>query len=248
MALDLNDKSGNSNTLTNNNGATEVTTSPPFTPDTSMAAIALASSQYFSAVDSASLSITGDFTLQIDMKAASLPSGGNQGGLIYKSDSGSGQRSYGMSLIDDAGTPKLLAFLSGNGTTQNQIRWTWTPTLAIWYNVAVVATVANAAATQFEFFLNGVSQGNGTVAVDNGFTSVFDGTANLNLGAINNSPSGFFDGQLDNGRIYNIARTGASILGNYATELSTFTNVMAYWPFNPIPSPSLNKGNMFLMF
>ena len=60
MALNLNDHSGNNNTLTNV-GGTEVTTGLPYAAKSEAVVL---SSDYLTAEDSVSLSLTGDFTIE----------------------------------------------------------------------------------------------------------------------------------------------------------------------------------------
>ncbi len=59
-ALDLNDKSGNGNTLTNV-GGDEITTNLPFVASTEAVGLVAANSDRLYASDSVSLSITGDY-------------------------------------------------------------------------------------------------------------------------------------------------------------------------------------------
>src|SRR3990167_3308618 len=61
------------------------------------------SSQYATAADSASLSITGDITLEANVKAESLPAAGADMGIISKWNGNSDERSYMMSVYGISG-------------------------------------------------------------------------------------------------------------------------------------------------
>jgi len=233
MALDLNDKSGNNNTLTNVNAATEVTTSPPFTPNTSMADLELDSSQYFTAADSASLSITGDMTLQAWIKRET-----DGGGFVIcsKYKSLGDERSWSFEFN---ASNNLLLFISANGISQTSSNSTGTIVAADgWKHIAVVY---NAAAGTTAFYINGVASGTGSSQN----TSIHNNTSLFAIGMRVNSggaADAFFDGMIDEVRVYNVARTEAAIAGDYAQEISSFTNVVAYYPFNAIPSSSVGGG------
>lgn len=210
----------------------------------------LASSQYSEIVDASQtgLDITGDWTIEAWIKVESLPSGGNQAGIAYKSNSGDGNRSYGISLFDDSGTNKLLTFISADGTLQDQIRFTWTPSLATWYHVAVTCDVSAAASAQFEFFLgdestNPTSQGNGSVILDNGAASVFSGSADFNIGAINNTASNFFDGLLNSVRVWSDIRTSTELVDNYKTSTPAGGNLVGSWYYNNDHNDDSGNGN-----
>jgi len=74
-----------------------------------------ASSQYATAADSASLSITGDITLETLRKPESLPTSGNEMVLISKWNENSNQRSYKWSLYNAPLTAKILVIGGGAG-------------------------------------------------------------------------------------------------------------------------------------
>ena len=246
MALDLADKSGNSNTLTNVNTATEQTTNPPFTPDTSMAVLVAASSQYFTAADSASLSITGNETAQCWVYFASIPISGNFMAFMGKNNTLASARGFIFGLNNNVGTLQLQIRVSADGTTGTSASVSWTPSLSTWYHVAVVYTAAGGTA---DFYVNGVAQGTQQSGLA---TSQLDSTSLFYVGAAGLDSGGAlfsqFDGVLDEVRVYNIARTSGNIAGDYNGEISSFTNVAAYWPFNAIPSPSATKtGGAFLL-
>ena len=106
MAIDLNDKSANSNTLTNS-GVAEHTADTPFPASTIAGDFELSDGDYFSAADSASLSFTGDFALECWGKLEQLPSTAGANMALILKDALGVQRSYKMLLRTD---DKMRAF------------------------------------------------------------------------------------------------------------------------------------------
>lgn len=235
MALDLEDKSGNSNTLTNNNGATEVTSSLPFAASTSAADLELDSSQYFSASDSTSLSITGDITIEGWIKFETLPSVSGQTAYLVNKDA-TGQRSYVMCIT----TSDKLMFQYRDAAGTGATRWDSTSAViastGVWFHVACVVTVASHDAV---FYKDGSS-----IAITDGSqtaTDIKDGTSQLNIGAAADL-SEFLDGQVDDIRIWSGTRTGTEIANNYNVELTgSETGLKAYWPFESLAAATSIK-------
>src|SRR3990167_1784828 len=97
MAIDLLYKTSNANNLTNN-GAAEWTSSLPFgSPNTTAIAAVSAESDYLQAADSASLSLTGDCTIECWVLRDST---GAFMALVAKDDgAASGQRSYRIAFL-----------------------------------------------------------------------------------------------------------------------------------------------------
>ena len=244
MALDLNDKTSNNNTLTNVNGVTEVTTSLPFSASTSAAGFASASNQYLTAADSASLSQTGTMTIEFWIKYTTLPTAGNAIQIVAK-DNGSTQRSYGVYDQNVAGTHQLHIYISDNAGNFDDYYITHGPATGTWYHYAFTITPANASATTFEFFLNGVSQGNGTANLSNNISAIADTNVVFSLGARSDGLSPI-NAQMDDVRVWSTVRTSTQISTNYQNELSGGeSGLVAYYPFEAtIPAKS---GGSFLL-
>jgi hypothetical protein len=226
MAIDLNDKSGNSNTLTNS-GAAEVTASLPFAASTIAADFEAADPDYMEASDSTSLSITGDVTIEFWVKFESTPSSGNAVDIVSKSTTTGDQRSYRVGLINNAGTLQLFFAYSTDGTFQagNDVRKNWSPSTATWYHVAIVF---DASVPDVTYYVDTVAQGS---PVSGSGTSLFNSSSALRLG---NNPEGgaALDGVLDEVRVWNTERTSTQIADNYNLELAgNETGLVAYWPF-----------------
>ena len=213
--------------------------------NTHSATLVRASSQYFSAADSASLSLSGNFTFEAWVKITTAPTSGQQFAIINKDDNGS-NRSYSLWYNNSGGTLQLSATLFGSSYSypNDYVNVTANTNLgtATWQHVAVVCTLANASASKFEFFVNGTSIGNGSVADGNGTTTIKDGTASLFIG--HGHTAEYFDGQIDDVRVWNTARTSTQIVDNYKTELvGNESGLQAYWKLNNALTDSTSNSN-----
>jgi hypothetical protein len=244
MALNLLDITANNNDLTNVNTVTEVTTNLPFAQSTSAADFEASSSQYLHAADSASLSIVGNLTLEAWVKFESLPTDGVVMNVVAKADNG-GNFSWSWGLINNSGTYNAYFTGSSDGTNLDILTTsdvTWTPSTGTWYHYAVVYSTAG----EIKFYVNGAQQGATTTGEA---TSIFNGNAKLGIGVRlidNGGPAGFFDGVIDDVRVWNTNRSEAQIAANRSIELTgTETNLVAYYPFETtIGSPA---GGSFLL-
>ncbi len=192
-------------------------------------ALASASSQHADAADSASLSVTGSITLECYIKMSSaVPTNGYVWLITKWQDTVSNQRSYGLGLVDAAGTVSLRFVTSNNGTALDiDAQRTWAPSLNTWYHVAVVFT----SGSKVQFYINGVQQGADVTTTS---TAIFDGTAKLALGAINvdGTAREFLDGLIDEPRVWNVARTASQISTYYQSDVTGQTGLQAYWQLN----------------
>lgn len=194
-----------------------------------------ASSQYFSRVDSANLSVTGDLTLECWIKLASAPPLNNQYTIAAKY-SGSTQRSWWFQYADSASTKIFTFRYTSGGTSGTQTTHSVATTLSTstWTHVAAVFT---AASHSTEFFVNAVSVGS-----DNGgaVTSIFDGTAPFTIGAIGD-PDNQFDGRVSLVRYWAQTRTALQLSTNYCALLGSTTNLRGEWSLNNTLND--NSGN-----
>lgn len=240
MALDLNDKTANSNTLTNH-GATEYTSDFPFVASTEAVALASASSQYLDAADSASLSITGNITLELWVKLDSSPGSGVIYTLISKLLATGNQRSYEFYYHNDGGTLKLGFITSDDGSGADVLTVNNTLATDTWIHLAIVWTASTATA---EFFKNGASIGSSAGAK----TSLFNSTALLNIGR-SEGVGNYFNGKIDDVRIWNGLRTETQINDNKSVELAgNESGLAAYWPFESLVTSTIIGGSSLLNF
>lgn len=251
MAIDLNDKTANGNNLTNN-GAAEVSSGLPFAQSQTAVDLESTETDYLEAADSASLSITGNMTLECWVNFESTPASGNFMWFLSKWAGTGNQRSFIWGLQNNGGTLRQFVGLSQDGTTGagqlDEIAFNWTPTTDSWYHLALTVTPGNAASTEVEFFIDGTSQGNGTVVTDGGITAIFNSTAVFRISGDADSAS-LFDGKIDDVRVWNIVRSQAQIDANKGIELTgEEANLVAYWPFeSSLGAEIANKSYAYFM-
>lgn len=193
------------------------------------------SSQYAAANDHASLDITGNLTIEAWVKFESFSS--NTMTIVGKYHTASGQQSY-LFFYDGVGNTINLG-ISSNGSNANFGTVSWTPTLGQWYHLAVVYTTGGTA----DFYVNSVQQGTQQTGIN---TSIFNSTEKVGIGAvgINGGVGGYFDGKIDDVRIWSTNRSQAQIAANYRTELvGNETNLNAYWKLNNAYTDSTANAN-----
>lgn len=237
MALNLLDITSNNNDLTNS-GAAEVTTSLPFATSTIAAGLTSSESDYLYAADSATLSPTTTWTVEMWVKFTTLPSSNGTMELINKGDWSTGGRNLDIGIYNNAGTYRIFAEVDQNSdySVRDNYIVNCSPSLSTgtWYHFAVTCNVGNASATTFEFFQNGSSLGNGSAQVSDNCSSIYNGTTAVRLGcALDTGSNGYFlNGVIDEVRIWDDVRTSTEISNNKDSELTgSEANLVAYWPF-----------------
>lgn len=216
--------------------------------NTYSATVVRASSQYFSAPDSASFdAITGDFTLECWVKIVSQP-GLNQTYALVMKDTLNVNRSWALMYHDVAGVPKLETLYYGANPPVlnfNQAQVSYTLPTDTWTHVALVVTIANSQATQPEWFINGVSIGNGASAGGSGTSSIVNSSAAFAIGGVSGGLAGFYtDAKIDEVRVWNVARTSGQISANYNTQLvGNETGLQAYYQLNNGLTDTTANGN-----
>lgn len=182
------------------------------------------SSQGFTASDSASLSLTGDLTLEMWLKLESQPGSGVVNNLIHKWTGGGDQRAYRFRYNDNGGTKRFSFQNSSDGTTPGSSIAHVNFELVVG-SLTHVACVYDASAGSWELFINGRSEGTGTGME----TSIFDSTAIFIIGG----PGVEYDGVIDDIRIWSETKTATQLADSSSKELAgTETNLEAYWKLN----------------
>lgn len=202
----------------------------------------LSSSQYASIADGSQtgLDVASDFTLECWAKFESLPGSGANYDLISKFNNVANGRAYLFDVRNNAGTYNMRLGLSNDGAstevlTSNAI----TVSTGTWYHLAVAW---DASASTAYFYQDTVAKGTPTGAM----TSVFNSNSDFIVGArlISSSPAEFFDGKIDEVRVWNDLRTSGEISANYNTELTgAEANLQGYWKFNNDYTDSTANGN-----
>lgn len=229
MAIDLTDQSPNSNTLTNN-GATE-SSDTPFAQSSVAVDLELSEGDYLWAADSASLSITGDITIEAWVKWENVPANNVSSYVVAKWEVAGSGLSYGAYLFNNAGQMTMRFILSSDGTTSNfdihsiDIA---TPNTGQYYHYAWVFDASTATA---ELFIDVVSQGTSTDTE----TSIADTDTTVRIGSRQESPFDYVDGIVDEVRIWNDKRTSEELGKNKNKRLiGNESGLVAYWPFEAL--------------
>lgn len=202
------------------------------------------SSQYASISDAnqTGLDITGDLTIEASIKLEQLPvTAGNSFCVISKFEDDSNQRSYRFLLLD---TGAIQVYVSGDGTTTNRDYWTSTSTslltAGVWTHLAVSYDVSG---RSFTVYVNGLSVA-GTDTNDGSVSGIYNGTAPVVVGASQSGDTLYFDGLIDEVRVWSDIRTAEEIQDNLGTELvGNEANLVGYWKLNNDYTDETSNGN-----
>ena len=196
-----------------------------------------ASSSQFAAIADASqtgLDLSGDFTIEAWVNWESLPTSGFINFILEKGTIN--DISYHFRVYNASGTYRLEAVISNNGTNYD---WVYcnitTPTTGTWYHYAVTCDISNAVATEFEFFVDGTSQGNGTVLNDGSVTGIYNNSRAVFIGVMEgyaDAAAKFLDGKIDEVRVWNVIRSDADINTYKRKDVTGQTGLVAYWKLN----------------
>lgn len=187
------------------------------------------SSQYLSITDASStaLDLSGDFTIEAWVKIDNAPTSGQTFSIVSKDFfDNSSTRAYYFNLDDSGGTDRWLLQVS-DGTSRFGILNSAHPTPGTWTHIAAVYDVDG---DDVEFFKDASSIG--TVSIT-AIASIQNTTADFRIGANGDAATNFFDGLIDEVRIWNDERTGTELSDNKDVELDgTEAGLVAYWKLN----------------
>lgn len=242
MALDLNDKTANGNNLTNS-GAAEYTSDFPFAGKSEAIALVRSESDYLRAADSATLSLTGDLSLEAWVKFDTTPSSGQLYDVLAKWNGSSllGKSFYFL-VYNNSGTIQLWFIKSPEGLTEHDVHVDWTPSTNTWYQLAITKS-----SSTVKFYVDAVQQGTDQTLTN---ATIADTATVFQIGA-NEYPDGTanpFDGKMTEIRVWSSVRTQSEINSKKNTELTgSETGLNAYWPFEtPVPTTT-NHNKLPLM-
>lgn len=206
-------------------------------PNTHSVDLDRASSQYLSITDAAQtgLDITGDISIECWIKLDQLPStAGSIFNIVMKWNAAANQRSYGFffNAVD------VLSFWgSDNGgfaaghrlQAQSTAAAVTADDVGKWVHLATTVDVSEGAAGILLYK-------NGDLIADsdvyNEATSLFNGTSIFAIGTRGDIDQ-FFDGMIDEVRVWNDIRTADEIKANWKRELvGDEANLVGYWKLN----------------
>jgi len=197
------------------------------------------SSSQYASIDDASqtgLDITGDLTLECWVKFESL-AGGTYPALISKVGTTANTQAY--VFVYQATEQKLyLQIRNAASSALTQITHSVALSTGTWYHVAVALDVSVPSA---KFYVDAVEY-TGSVDSSNA-TDILNSSAPFAIGAVSN-PGQYFDGLIDEVRVWNDIRTAQEISDNYDLELTgSESNLVGYWKLNNDYTDETSNGN-----
>jgi len=196
----------------------------------------LSGSQYLSASDSSSLSPTGDITIEACINYETLAVYAvNSSAIVSKKVDNVSQGSYELYVEEASGgsNQNFVGFRytgSGNLATGDTHKKTPDNTfsnadLGDWKHIAVTADVS---AQDIHIYVDGVDQSLSTISTN--ASAIFDGTASVSIGAGAQGSGQFFDGKIDEVRIWDHVRTSGEINADMAETIDPASSgLLGYW-------------------
>ena len=208
-------------------------------PNTHSLDLEASSSQYayISDASQSGLDLSGSHSIEALIKLESTPASG--GYMIIAGKGGGGGEAgnaYDFGIRNNAGTLKLWHQI-GDGTDTVGTEVTWKPLLDTWYRVAVVYDSATPDVT---FYVDGIQIGS---AQSTSQTSVNNSATEFAIGRYG-SGSLYFDGLVDDVRVWNDVRTLSEIQDNLGKELNgDEAGLVGYWKLNNDYTDETSNGN-----
>ncbi len=179
-------------------------------------------------VTASNLGLTGSLTLEAWIRPVALPTTNTTSAVIASWDAGAalpGNNSFRLSIAGTAtassGT-QISLDLSGVNSAAASINTNhlaaYTPTLGKW---AHIAATYDAAAGVVTFYVNGEAVGTARTTINS--AGIVGGSQPFTVGGDAAGTASFFQGDISDVRVWNTARTAASILSSYNTRLSYST-------------------------
>jgi len=175
---------------------------------------------YVNCENNNSLNITGDITISTWVKADSVsvnPYGTNtMHTILSKWNTVENQRSYafGLGYKYEGG---ITFVTSSTGTNYDTRSWNYSLIADNYYHI-----VATKTGTTVHIYVNGVDIGNYDQAIGDTLSSIYTSTSKVNIGKteLYAGNSNFFNGSIDDVRIYNATISGTQIKQNYLAGLN----------------------------
>ena len=198
-------------------------------PNTHVIDLEAGSSQYLSVADNVALSITGDISMEAWVKVESFASNATYT-IMSKFTSTGDQRSYIFSYRNPSSVPQLYLNCPSVGAGEAGDEFSENVDLGtgVWHHVAVTV---NHTTNEVKFYVDGAQEGSTQTITIN---SIFDGNAAFMIGALTTTVvTQFFDGLIDEVRVWSDVRTTAEILASYNLELDgDEAGLAGYWKLN----------------
>ncbi len=200
--------------------------------------VGFSGSNYANAGNAAALHVT-NFTLEawVKIEGTGATTSSGSGGVTLVPFIAKGRAESELAAVDvnyifgyDLTTRKLVADFEDNATSANHPVTGNTALGACWTHVAATY---NTATNTWKLYINGVLDQ--TLALGAAFTPQSLSNVSTAIGTSLNSTNateGFFNGSLDELRVWNVVRTDAEIFAGYNAELTSGTGLVSRWGFN----------------
>jgi len=225
MALNLLDITTNHNDLTNI-GATD-SSDTPFVASTDSAALASASQQYLKTTSYSATYEPSSLTIEAWIKPVAVNVRGDI--VAHNSSAASFNASYLFTL--GLTNSKVSGYFQ-NGSAGVNIDSTSSITAGVWTHVALTYD-----GTTAKIYINGNSTADNTLTLNEAI--FYSGSNLLSIGANiqGGGPEQYFNGNIDEVRVWNTIRTGVQINANYNIRLTgSESGLVAYYPFETLSS------------
>lgn len=197
----------------------------------------LSSSQYAYINDASQTGLDGmtNLTIEAWIKLESLPSGAHFG-IVSKWKATDSQFSYVFFLAQS--TYKLAAVVSKNGqygagnvSHYNCDTAFSSADLGVWHHVAMVFNSSNGVIT---FYIDGSAQTSTIVSTYDDANGVYNSSAKFEIGMAEDDGSvSYYDGLIDDVRVWNTVRSDTDISNNRSVELAgNESGLVGYWKLN----------------
>ncbi|PIR69965.1 MAG: hypothetical protein COU47_00845 [Candidatus Niyogibacteria bacterium CG10_big_fil_rev_8_21_14_0_10_46_36] len=197
------------------------------------------SSQYLSITDGSQtgLDLSGDLTFEAWVKFETIPSGDGTRYEILGKWNSVPNLSYHWSFIVNGSTLMQEFEVSDDGTNFDTYQVAaGSLNTGQWYHVAMTW---DASAASAEFFHNGTSIGTDAASK----TSIYNSNSTFRIGSHQGTNS-YFDGLIDDVRVWSDIRINSEISNNYQSELvGNETNLVSYWKLNNDYTDQTTNGN-----
>lgn len=191
------------------------------------AGLVAASNQFFTATDTAALSITGDLTVECWVKFTSMPA--DRACLVTKPNAvGDAYDAYHLELNKNGANYDLRGLTHIGAVTQVVTYASWNPATATWYHVAYTRTSASGVQKITVDGVEVASVSNTTGAANNSTSAVY-------LGRFGDATALNLDGRLSLVRIWNAVKTPTEINTNKCEVFgAATTNMQAEWSLDNV--------------
>ena len=196
----------------------------------------LSSSQYAYCADNADVSVTGDITIECWVKPEQLAStAGSSFILVSKYDVGLDKRSYRIAIHSDDDDLSLTIDKDGNGVNTTTVRtdsaFLTVDDVGNWVHFSVNIDISENSGVVCK---NGSAVSSTTSTAGTGASAIDDNDSKFIIGAWENNGSSalYFDGKIDEVRLWKDIRTASEISTYWKADVSGQPDLAGYWKFN----------------